>query len=317
MNIFKSLLLSCAAACWVCAAPLVIAHRGGAGERPENTLPAIRAALDHGAHMIWLSIQVSRDGVPVLYRPADLSALTQGSGPVAGRTLAELRELNAGWQYRDAGGQYPYRERPVPIATLAEALDAIPAGRPVLLDLKSEAAEPLVQAVTGVLDARNAWRRVRLYSTQAAHLRKIKALRPQAQVFEERDTTRSRLVSVRLGGDPGEPPTEGAWVGFELRRKLEVKETFTLGEGRSETMALLWDSAVIRHLRSRPGVVVVLFGVETERDLALAETLGVDAVMTDSPRALGALQAARASRAGAGQGKAQARARNFFRLRGH
>jgi len=44
-------------------------------------------------------------------------------------------------------------------------------------------------------------------------------------------------------------------------------------------------------LRTHPGVKVVLFGVETAGDLAVAEALGVDAVMTDSPRALAALMA--------------------------
>ena len=57
------------------ALPQIIAHRGGTGDAPENTLEAIRLALAHHADAMWLTVQLSKDGVPVLYRPADLSAL--------------------------------------------------------------------------------------------------------------------------------------------------------------------------------------------------------------------------------------------------
>ena len=58
------------------ANPQLIAHRGGTGDAPENTLPAIKLALENHAEAIWVTVQLSRDGVPVLYRSSDLSALT-------------------------------------------------------------------------------------------------------------------------------------------------------------------------------------------------------------------------------------------------
>ena len=51
--------------------------------------------------------------------------------------------------------------------------------------------------------------------------------------------------------------------------------------------------AAMACLRSHPRVTILLFGVETAADLASAEALGVDAVMTDSPRTLRARMAAR------------------------
>ncbi len=51
--------------------PLLVAHRAGTADYPENTLLAIRKALDNGADALWLSVQLSADGHPVLYRPAD------------------------------------------------------------------------------------------------------------------------------------------------------------------------------------------------------------------------------------------------------
>jgi glycerophosphoryl diester phosphodiesterase len=69
--------------------PQIIAHRGGTGDAPENTLEAIRLALEHHADAMWLTVQLSKDGVPVLYRPADLAALTDSGGPVLARTAAK------------------------------------------------------------------------------------------------------------------------------------------------------------------------------------------------------------------------------------
>src|SRR6266702_7095280 len=131
--------------------PKIIAHRGGTGDAPENTLEAIRLAIAHRADAMWLTVQLSKDGVPVLYRPADLSALTDAKGPVSAYTAAELARVNAGWTFR-RGDAYPYRDHPVGIPTLREALRSMPSGIPVILDMKALPAAPQTQAVARVLD---------------------------------------------------------------------------------------------------------------------------------------------------------------------
>ncbi|MFV8766468.1 glycerophosphodiester phosphodiesterase family protein, partial [Yersinia enterocolitica] len=50
-------------------APQIIAHRGGTADAPENTIPAIKKALANGADAIWITLQLSKDNIPVLYRP--------------------------------------------------------------------------------------------------------------------------------------------------------------------------------------------------------------------------------------------------------
>ncbi|WP_279533305.1 glycerophosphodiester phosphodiesterase family protein, partial [Pseudomonas aeruginosa] len=127
--------------------PLLVAHRAGTADYPENTLLAIRKALDNGADALWLSVQLSADGHPVLYRPADLTVLTQGAGAVGQSSLAELARLNAGYMFKAEDGSYPYRQKPLRIPTLRQALRAIPPQVPVFLDMKSLPVEPLVDAV--------------------------------------------------------------------------------------------------------------------------------------------------------------------------
>src|SRR5471032_643522 len=72
------------------AAPFIVAHRGGTGDTPENTLQAFSTALENRADALWMTVQVTKDGIPVLYRPADLGSLTEGHGPLDAITLNEI-----------------------------------------------------------------------------------------------------------------------------------------------------------------------------------------------------------------------------------
>ena len=76
--------------------PQLIAHRGGGGLAPENTLAALRAGLAAGAHVIEVDVQRSVDGVIVLMHDATVDETTNGRGRVADLTWAELNQLDAG-----------------------------------------------------------------------------------------------------------------------------------------------------------------------------------------------------------------------------
>lgn len=271
------------------AGPLIVAHRGGTGDSPENTLQAFSEALKNRADVLWMTVQATHDGVPVLYRPAELSALTDGRGKVSEFDFAAVRKLNAGYMFRrdDASRQalYPYRDHPVRIPTLREALRAIPRQIPVIVDLKQAPAAPLVRAVSHVLDETNAWSRVHIYSTNddAISLMRQEA---RAQVFESRGDTRARLLEMAINGTCLLPPAPGTWIGMELHRRLQVVEHYTLGAGVTEIDAHWWTPAVMQCVKSRGGIHVVVFGIDTPGDYATAAALGVDAVMTNSPRTL-------------------------------
>jgi glycerophosphoryl diester phosphodiesterase len=73
--------------------PLVIAHRGASADEPENTLAAFRRALALGVDAIELDVQVSRDGVPVVFHDDTLRRLTGRSGRISQRTGRELARL--------------------------------------------------------------------------------------------------------------------------------------------------------------------------------------------------------------------------------
>lgn len=78
------------------ARPLfVFGHRGAAGHAPENTLAAIRMALDFGADGVEFDVRLAAGALIVLHDES-LDRTTSGSGHYKSMTLPDLRALDAG-----------------------------------------------------------------------------------------------------------------------------------------------------------------------------------------------------------------------------
>lgn len=263
--------------------PMIIAHRAGTGDFPENTLLALARAVEAGVDGVWITVQTSSDGVPVLYRPADLATLTDGSGPVKSLTAQQLQQLNAGWNFTGGDGGNPYRQQPAYIPTLAQAIRAVPPEMPLFLDLKQTPAQPLVSAVAQVLRETGATRHAVVYSTDADIT--AAAIPEGLQVAESRDTTRLRLLNMAVNRRCDPAPDPGKWAGFEMHREITVTEKFTLGIGVSPVNAELWDRASVECFTAGSDMKVIGFAVNTLDDYQLAEKAGMDAVLVDSPLA--------------------------------
>jgi glycerophosphoryl diester phosphodiesterase len=115
--------------------PFIIAHRGDSAHRPENTLASFASALEVGADLLELDVQLTRDGHPVVIHDPTVDRTTNGSGPVSEMTLAELRRLSAGYPAR-FGAAYAGERVP----TLAEVLAFIRGRCKVMIEIKPEAS---------------------------------------------------------------------------------------------------------------------------------------------------------------------------------
>ncbi|HFO1300411.1 TPA: glycerophosphodiester phosphodiesterase family protein [Klebsiella pneumoniae] len=277
-KILTALCLLATAGAW--AAPQLIAHRGGTGDAPENTLPAIKLALENNAEAIWVTVQLSRDGVPVLYRSSDLSALTNSEGKVSSLTAAELAKVDAGWKWGD--DSHPWRGKQATIPTLQSVLQQWPHTF-FYIDIKSPDADPTVmgQRLLEVLKTTDSLDRVRVYSTEDRY---IAALPPAIPRFVTRSETRTRLANILLSHQcqPASQRDGEQWYGLELKRKVEVVEKFTLGEGISPAM-LTWDKEAMDCFRSQDKAHIIFFGINSSEDYRTAIELGADGVMVDSP----------------------------------
>jgi glycerophosphoryl diester phosphodiesterase len=112
------------------AEPLIVAHRGSSHEAPENTIAAIKQGFQDGADFVEVDLRLTADERVVLMHD-DTTRRTAGiEKRIAESTYEELKSLDVG---SFKGAQFS-GER---IATVEECLDAVPAGKGILLELKT------------------------------------------------------------------------------------------------------------------------------------------------------------------------------------
>ncbi len=138
---------------------ILMAHRGGAAEVPENSWSAFAHTVERGLKYIETDAHATTDGVVVLLHDEDLDRTTTGTGPVTARSWAELADV------RDDSGEGLVR--------LDEALERFPHLR-FNVDAKSDSVvEPLAE-----LAAANP-ERVLIASFSDERLRRARALAPE------------------------------------------------------------------------------------------------------------------------------------------
>ena len=101
---------------------IIIAHRGGAGLAPENTMLAHQVAYDVGAHMVEIDVQETLDGKLVCIHDYEVDRTTNGTGSIAELSYHEILELDAG-----QGEKIP---------TLEEVLDYVRGKMKINIELK-------------------------------------------------------------------------------------------------------------------------------------------------------------------------------------
>lgn len=127
------------------AARLVIAHRGGAGRAPENTLAALIGARAFGADALELDVRLSQDGEVVVLHDPMVDRTTSAHGAVHTMRAAELERLDAGFHFTADGGRtHPFRGKGIGIPRLADVV-GMTGDMPLLIEIKTpEALAPTV-----------------------------------------------------------------------------------------------------------------------------------------------------------------------------
>ena len=124
-----------------CGEIVTIAHRGEHLHNPENSLPAIQAAIDAGVDFVELDVRTTSDGHLVLMHDRTVDRMTNGVGRVAHMTLDQIRDLDLGVRFP---GQFPGLQVP----TFDEALElARNGGIGIYVDTKAAEPAKLVAAI--------------------------------------------------------------------------------------------------------------------------------------------------------------------------
>ena len=229
--------------------PLAMAHRGGAIEHLENTLPAFEACVAMGYRYLETDVRVTADGVLVVFHDPVLERVTDSTGRIDQLAWADVARARIGG-----------RE---PILRLEELLGAWPDVR-FNLDIKAPGVvAPLVRTIrrmqmadriclASFSDARVAAARRLLGPTVCT------ALGPRGVAALRLASYRPRAAGlVRLDGGCAQVP-------LQLGGRAIVDERFVAAA----------------HAR---GLQVHVWTVDTPEDATALLDLGVDGIMTDRP----------------------------------
>lgn len=231
----------------------VAGHRGDADNAPENTLPAVDAAIAAGFDYVEVDVALTVDGTAVLMHDATVDRTTNGTGRLADLEIAEVRALDAGAWFgaRFVGTRVPLIEEFLDVLAASEAR--------ALIELKGEWTREAVAALVARIDERGLERRVAASSFDARTL---------AMVATE-STVISRLAILRSVPDD----VVGA------ARSLGVRGIVVKGS------AIIARPEVVDELHAA-GIRVVVYTFNEDREWRDALSIGVDGIVTDRPAML-------------------------------
>ena len=154
--------------------PMIIGHRGTAGEAPENTMASFLMAVEQGAHAVELDVCLSKDGELMVIHDDTLDRTTNGEGIVAELTAKEIRQYDAGLWFHER-----FEGEKVPL--LEEVFDRLPSDFLINVELKG-GQDRLEERLAELLVRRNRVETVFLSSFHHKKLANMKRLIPEIRV---------------------------------------------------------------------------------------------------------------------------------------
>src|SRR5688572_7247089 len=113
--------------------PLVIAHQGGDGVWPGDTMYAFDKAVEIGADVLEMDAHITKGGEIVLMHDEAVDRTTNGTGLIEDLTLAEIQQLDAAYKWtNDEGKTFPFRGQGIQVPTLNELFEKYPDMRYVI-----------------------------------------------------------------------------------------------------------------------------------------------------------------------------------------
>ena len=230
-------------------APIAIAHRGGAGDWPENTMPAFEGAVRLGYRYVETDVHVTVDGVLVAFHDESLDRVTDRTGLIR----------NLPWSAVSAA----LVDGLEPIVRFDELLASFPDLR-LNIDPKHDGAvEPLVSALRNA----GALGRVCVGAFSDRRLARIRRLAGPGLATSMGPRTVARLLAATRGVPTGRFVEVAAQVPPTMRGRPLVTRRFVEGAHRC-------------------GVLVHVWTIDEPAEMVRLLDLGVDGIMTDRPAVL-------------------------------
>jgi glycerophosphoryl diester phosphodiesterase len=238
---------------------MIVAHRGGAGLWPENSLLAYRNAMALGVDFLECDVHLTKDGAVAVIHDPTLERTTNGQGKVATQTLAELSRV----RLRDRSGVLAEERIPL-LDDLAELVRGQNVG--LFVEIKSEQTYSrypgLEEAVLRILHRDHLIPRVRIVSFDLETLHEVRSLHDTVQtggLFSTKGLTRS---------------------GWTLSEALQC--LVPLGCALVGLEFPLVDQRAVEECR-RLGLGTAAWTVNDPDEMERLSRLGIDALITDRP----------------------------------
>jgi glycerophosphoryl diester phosphodiesterase len=222
----------------------IVAHRGAAGKAPENTVAALRQAIEDGADWIEIDVQETADGEVVVVHDSDFMKLSGVPLKVRDGTLEEIRGI-------DVGGWFGPQFAGETVPTLREVLEMARGKSRVVIELKYYGYDQqLEERVVQIVEAADMASDVAIMSLEYEGIRKIRALRPDWTIG---------LLSAKAIGDLTRLDTDFLAVNTGMA-----------------------NARLIRHAGSA-GKKLFVWTVNDPVTMSRMMSAGVDGVITDEP----------------------------------
>ncbi|MCX6990030.1 MAG: glycerophosphodiester phosphodiesterase family protein [Chlamydiae bacterium] len=270
----------------------VQAHRGARDSFPENTLPAFEAAWKMGSGLIELDIQITSDGIPVIYHDfavnpdlcsyMDRSSITKAP-LIRSLSLAEVKNIDCGSK-PDPRFKKQALLPGTQIPTLEELIDAITSSSEadntlLNIELKRDprnpaltfSADDIVTKVLSVIEKKGFSKRVRYCSFDPDILVALRKKEPDATLAFLFDEMILEAITKHVG-----VPGLDYIISMATAQNIQII---------SPDHNLLKDTSMVSILKSRGFKVVTWTSNDPERWQELID-LGVDGIITDRPKAL-------------------------------
>lgn len=240
-------------------APLVMAHRGGGNEQPENSIVAFEAMRAQGFTYMETDAHVTSDGVAVVSHDPMLDRMTNGSGMISHHSWREISQL------RDESGNRLMR--------VDEMLDNFPE-LVFNVDAKNDdVVEPLIEAINRTRSGD----RVCVASFSEARLRRVRRILPGVA------TSLGVSAIARMVGCARLPEA----VGSELMRSVpgpkRHAEVAQVPEVSHHVTVVTERFVTLAHHR---GIAVHVWTINDIKTVNVLLDMGVDGIITDEPTAV-------------------------------
>lgn len=266
------------------ASSIIVANRIGLEAFPEDTLNIIEAEVKGNIlsnttpKSFWISVQLSRDNIPVLYRPDNLKDLTDGYGLISEYTFDELQNFS----FRHQDNTVGFTSKSAKISSLQEVLQTYPEVH-FFINIKSPDADPkeMATALYEAVSMSQAQKRVVFYSLEKDFL---DALPHDLNRFKDRHLTHKIIAEVMMYGkcaikENAEPGDKIYYISdIDERYGVEFKKGTPYADER-----FLFTKSVMNCFKKDVNNVVMLAGVKFRFSLKRAQLMKADYIMKDYP----------------------------------